>query len=136
VDLCFPLAFVAAGREFWQTKWVCRRPIARVPNPFPPSLLPNLPPPTLRRAARDRARSADRRDLSPRVSATGKRTGAASIFKESMPIRPLSPHLSVYKFKYTLATSILNRLTGIALSFALLLLAYWLMSVASGTLAQ
>jgi len=53
-----------------------------------------------------------------------------------MPIRPLSPHLSVYKFKYTLATSILNRLTGIALSFALLLLAYWLMSVASGTLAQ
>ncbi len=53
-----------------------------------------------------------------------------------MPIRPLSPHLSVYKFKYTLVTSILNRLTGIALSFALLLLAYWLMSVASGTLAQ
>jgi succinate dehydrogenase cytochrome b subunit len=53
-----------------------------------------------------------------------------------MPIRPLSPHLSVYKFKYTLATSILNRLTGIALSFALLLLAYWLMSVASGALAQ
>jgi succinate dehydrogenase / fumarate reductase, cytochrome b subunit len=53
-----------------------------------------------------------------------------------MPIRPLSPHLSVYKFKYTLATSILNRLTGIALSFALLLLSYWLMSVASGTLAQ
>jgi succinate dehydrogenase / fumarate reductase cytochrome b subunit len=53
-----------------------------------------------------------------------------------MPSRPLSPHLSVYKFKYTLTTSILNRLTGVALSFALLLLSYWLMSVASGTLAQ
>ena len=53
-----------------------------------------------------------------------------------MPSRPLSPHLSVYKFKYTLLTSILNRLTGVALSFALLLLSYWLMSVASGTLAQ
>ncbi|HUL18839.1 MAG TPA: succinate dehydrogenase, cytochrome b556 subunit [Steroidobacteraceae bacterium] len=53
-----------------------------------------------------------------------------------MPSRPLSPHLSVYKFKYTLTTSILNRLTGVALSFALLLLSYWLMSVAGGTLAQ
>ena len=53
-----------------------------------------------------------------------------------MTERPLSPHWQVYKFKYTLTTSILNRLTGVALSFALLLLSYWLMSVAGGTLAQ
>jgi succinate dehydrogenase / fumarate reductase, cytochrome b subunit len=49
-----------------------------------------------------------------------------------MPSRPISPHLSVYKFKYTLTTSILNRFTGFALSLGLLLLAYWLMAVAGG----
>ena len=53
-----------------------------------------------------------------------------------MPPRPLSPHLSVYKFKYTLATSILNRLTGVGLSVGLLLLVYWLVAVASGAHAQ
>jgi succinate dehydrogenase / fumarate reductase, cytochrome b subunit len=53
-----------------------------------------------------------------------------------MPSRPISPHLSVYKFKYTLLSSILNRLTGIALSVGLVALAYWLMSVASGARAQ
>jgi succinate dehydrogenase / fumarate reductase, cytochrome b subunit len=40
--------------------------------------------------------------------------------------RPLSPHLSVYKFKYTLLTSILNRLTGVALTASVPLLVYWL----------
>jgi succinate dehydrogenase cytochrome b subunit len=53
-----------------------------------------------------------------------------------MPPRPLSPHLSVYKFKYTLATSILNRFAGLALSVGLLLLVYWLMAVAGGAHAQ
>ncbi|HKT71986.1 MAG TPA: succinate dehydrogenase, cytochrome b556 subunit [Steroidobacteraceae bacterium] len=46
--------------------------------------------------------------------------------------RPLSPHLSVYKFKYTLTTSILNRFTGLILSLGLLVLVYWLMAVATG----
>jgi len=49
-----------------------------------------------------------------------------------MPDRPLSPHLGVYKFKYTLLSSILNRITGGALSAGLLVLAYWLMALASG----
>ena len=53
-----------------------------------------------------------------------------------MPSRPLSPHLSVYKFKYTLVSSILNRLTGIALSVGLIALTYWLSSVAAGARAQ
>jgi succinate dehydrogenase / fumarate reductase cytochrome b subunit len=52
-----------------------------------------------------------------------------------MAERPLSPHLQVYKFKYTLATSIFNRVTGIALSAGLMVLAYWLMSVAAGARA-
>ncbi|HSY06153.1 MAG TPA: succinate dehydrogenase, cytochrome b556 subunit [Steroidobacteraceae bacterium] len=50
-----------------------------------------------------------------------------------MPPRALSPHLSVYRMsRYTLATSILNRLTGVALSAGLLLLVYWLMALAAG----
>jgi succinate dehydrogenase / fumarate reductase, cytochrome b subunit len=49
-----------------------------------------------------------------------------------MPERPLSPHLSVYKFKYTLATSILNRGAGVLLSLGLVLLVYWLAALAAG----
>jgi succinate dehydrogenase / fumarate reductase, cytochrome b subunit len=49
-----------------------------------------------------------------------------------MSERPLSPHLSVYKFKYTLVTSILNRLAGLVLSIGLLLLVYWLVALAGG----
>lgn len=52
-----------------------------------------------------------------------------------MAERPLSPHLQVYKFKYTLATSIFNRVTGVALSAGLMVLVYWLMSVAGGARA-
>lgn len=54
-----------------------------------------------------------------------------------MPTRPLSPHLSVYRmFRYTLFTSIFNRLTGLGLSLGLVLLVYWLTAVAGGTQAQ
>ena len=54
-----------------------------------------------------------------------------------MPTRPVSPHLSVYKMsRYTLATSIFNRFTGVGLSIGLLLLVYWLMAVAGGARAQ
>ena len=52
-----------------------------------------------------------------------------------MPERPLSPHLSVYKFKYTLATSILNRFAGLILSLGLILLVYWLVALAAGARA-
>jgi succinate dehydrogenase / fumarate reductase cytochrome b subunit len=53
-----------------------------------------------------------------------------------MPTRPLSPHLSVYKFRYTMVTSILNRFSGMALSAGLALLVYWLTAVAGGAQAQ
>jgi succinate dehydrogenase / fumarate reductase cytochrome b subunit len=52
-----------------------------------------------------------------------------------MPERPLSPHLSVYKFKYTLATSILNRLAGLILSAGFFLFVYWLVALAAGARA-
>ncbi len=53
-----------------------------------------------------------------------------------MPSRPLSPHLSVYKFKYTLTSSILNRFTGVILSLGFFVLCRWLIAVASGPQAQ
>jgi succinate dehydrogenase / fumarate reductase, cytochrome b subunit len=54
-----------------------------------------------------------------------------------MPQRPLSPHLSVYRMsRYTLATSIFNRFAGVGLSVGLVLLVYWLTSVAGGVQAQ
>lgn len=46
--------------------------------------------------------------------------------------RPLSPHLQVYRFMYTMATSIIHRATGIVLSLSLLALALWLVALASG----
>ncbi len=54
-----------------------------------------------------------------------------------MPARPISPHLTVYRMsRYTLATSIFNRFTGLGLSLGLLLLVYWLVAVASGARAH
>jgi succinate dehydrogenase / fumarate reductase, cytochrome b subunit len=47
-----------------------------------------------------------------------------------MASRPLSPHLQIYKFTYAMATSIANRITGLALSAGLVLLVYWLVAVA------
>ena len=49
--------------------------------------------------------------------------------------RPLSPHLQVHRLEITSALSILHRGTGLVLSAGLLLLAYWLMAIASGEAA-
>ena len=46
--------------------------------------------------------------------------------------RPLSPHLSVWRWHATMAASILHRLTGVALYGAALILAGWLVALASG----
>ena len=49
-----------------------------------------------------------------------------------MDQRPLSPHLGVYKFAYTMALSILHRITGCAAAVGFLLFVWWLMALASG----
>jgi succinate dehydrogenase cytochrome b subunit len=49
-----------------------------------------------------------------------------------MPDRPLSPHLTVYKLKYTLVSSILNRITGLGLSAGFLVLLYWVLALFRG----
>ena len=45
--------------------------------------------------------------------------------------RPLSPHLSVYRFTPTMAMSILHRITGIVIYFGTLLVAAWLVAAAT-----
>ena len=47
--------------------------------------------------------------------------------------RPLSPHLGVYKFMYTMSLSILHRITGCAAAVGFLLFVWWLMALASGS---
>ena len=49
-----------------------------------------------------------------------------------MPPRPLSPHLGVYKFMYTMSLSILHRITGVAATIGFLAFTWWLMSLATG----
>jgi succinate dehydrogenase / fumarate reductase cytochrome b subunit len=46
--------------------------------------------------------------------------------------RPLSPHLTIYRFMYTMAMSILHRITGVWLALGLCALVYWLASAAAG----
>jgi succinate dehydrogenase / fumarate reductase cytochrome b subunit len=52
-----------------------------------------------------------------------------------MPERPLSPHLTVYRWTYAMTLSILHRLSGIALCLALIGLIVWLMAAAAGPAA-
>jgi succinate dehydrogenase / fumarate reductase, cytochrome b subunit len=46
--------------------------------------------------------------------------------------RPLSPHLQIYRWPVTMATSIVHRATGLALAAGTLLLAWWLIALAAG----
>ena len=46
--------------------------------------------------------------------------------------RPLSPHLQVYSPQMTSILSIMNRVTGIAVSVGTLLLVWWLVAAAAG----
>ena len=46
--------------------------------------------------------------------------------------RPLSPHLQVYRFEWTMAYSIVHRITGVGLSLGAVLFVVWLMALATG----
>lgn len=46
--------------------------------------------------------------------------------------RPLSPHLQIYKPILTMVMSILHRITGGALYFGTILVAWWLVAAAAG----
>jgi succinate dehydrogenase / fumarate reductase, cytochrome b subunit len=47
-------------------------------------------------------------------------------------VRPLSPHIGIYRWQIGNSLSILHRLTGVALAVGLIALSYWLVSVAAG----
>lgn len=49
--------------------------------------------------------------------------------------RPLSPHIQVYRWQWTMMLSITHRATGIALAVGALLLVWWLLALASGPAA-
>lgn len=46
--------------------------------------------------------------------------------------RPLSPHLQVYRFQWTMALSIVHRITGAGLAVGTILLVWWLLALAAG----
>ena len=46
--------------------------------------------------------------------------------------RPLSPHMSIYRWPLTMTMSIAHRVTGAALYVGTLLLAWWLIAASSG----
>ncbi|MGC1464617.1 MAG: succinate dehydrogenase, cytochrome b556 subunit [Pseudolabrys sp.] len=46
--------------------------------------------------------------------------------------RPLSPHLQIYRPMLTMVMSIVHRITGAALYYGMLLIAWWLIAAASG----
>jgi succinate dehydrogenase / fumarate reductase cytochrome b subunit len=52
-----------------------------------------------------------------------------------MGARPLSPHLGIYRFRHTMALSFAHRATGVGLSFGLIVIAWWLVALASGETA-
>jgi len=47
-------------------------------------------------------------------------------------VRPLSPHLQIWRWHVTMAASILNRMTGSALSAGAVLVLLWLLALAFG----
>jgi succinate dehydrogenase cytochrome b subunit len=49
-----------------------------------------------------------------------------------MAERPLSPHITVYRWAYTMTLSILHRVTGVALAVALIGLVAWLVAASMG----
>ncbi len=46
--------------------------------------------------------------------------------------RPLSPHLQIHRWYFTMALSIAHRITGVGLALGLVLLTWWLIALASG----
>jgi succinate dehydrogenase / fumarate reductase, cytochrome b subunit len=53
-----------------------------------------------------------------------------SLLRRPAAERPLSPHLQIYRLTLTMMMSIAHRITGIALYFGTLLLAWWLNAAA------
>ena len=44
--------------------------------------------------------------------------------------RPLSPHLTIYRWPITMILSIMHRVTGVALSLGMIVFILWLLTIA------
>jgi succinate dehydrogenase / fumarate reductase cytochrome b subunit len=66
----------------------------------------------------------------PRAAAADENTMVDS--KTPAAARPLSPHMTIYRWPMTMAMSIAHRVTGSALYVGTALLAWWLLAVAAG----
>jgi len=47
-------------------------------------------------------------------------------------VRPLSPHIQIYRWPLTMALSIVHRATGVGMALGLILVTWWLLALASG----
>ena len=72
-----------------------------------------------------------RRNKGKAVSSPASSAGSGPKRKQ----RPLSPHLSVYRYIPNMVASIMHRMTGVALYFGTLLVAWWLIAAATGPAA-
>jgi succinate dehydrogenase / fumarate reductase cytochrome b subunit len=61
-------------------------------------------------------------------NATGEAMSQSPATRPGSSARPLSPHLTVYKPTITMTMSILHRITGAAMYFGTLLVAWWLIA--------
>jgi succinate dehydrogenase / fumarate reductase cytochrome b subunit len=52
--------------------------------------------------------------------------------KPAAATRPLSPHLTIYRWPVTMATSITHRATGVGMATGMIILAWWLVSISNG----
>lgn len=57
---------------------------------------------------------------------------AEAISRTTDAARPLSPHIGIYRTQINMVMSIVHRITGTALYFGTLLLAWWLIAIAQG----
>ena len=51
---------------------------------------------------------------------------------QKLAARPLSPFVTIFRWPVTMATSIVHRMTGVALAGGLLVTVWWLVAAASG----
>jgi succinate dehydrogenase / fumarate reductase, cytochrome b subunit len=56
----------------------------------------------------------------------------ADIPQKQGHVRPLSPHISIWRWQVTMLGSIMHRATGMALAVGAIVLAWWLVSVSNG----
>ncbi|WP_410492177.1 succinate dehydrogenase, cytochrome b556 subunit [Bosea sp. 685] len=69
------------------------------------------------------------------MPADGRQSRRVILAEVKQAARPLSPHLQIYRWSWTMAMSVVHRGTGCALYAGTVLIAAWLVAAASGPAA-